>query len=373
MNKQKILNILKNTASVVVIIAMFVVIFYQNRDRDIFKFGKEESSKFISSNQNVESAFSGGDIGVAGDSAAFLTTTAYSVVDKNGNADSFPIAISNPALYTKGEWAACFENDSKEITVFKNEAHAYSVKTDNKIITAKINKNGYLFAVTEKEGYSCECVVYNRNGEAIFKWDVSKSEFLDGDINSVNNKIAISLASAGKDKLIGEVCLIDVTTAEVIKKETFDSEMYYSLTFNSNDTYTLLGDSSLAYFNSDGTVRWTYSFGKKNLVKADVSDHDKLILAFSSAGALSTGKETEIEIINKLGKVTAQKNYDGIVDAISQNEDSIALAFGKKVLITNAKLGLKKTTESDFNVKKIVLFGKDNLFALGNSGGKIVK
>ena len=45
MNKEKLFNILKNSAAVVVIAAMFIVIFYQNRDRDIFKFGKEESQR----------------------------------------------------------------------------------------------------------------------------------------------------------------------------------------------------------------------------------------------------------------------------------------------------------------------------------------
>ena len=49
MNKEKILNILKNIASVIVIIAMLVIIFYQNRDRDMFKFGQSESSQFVSS------------------------------------------------------------------------------------------------------------------------------------------------------------------------------------------------------------------------------------------------------------------------------------------------------------------------------------
>ena len=187
MNKEKILNILKNTAAIIVIIAMFIVIFYQNRDRDIFKFGKEESSKLLSSSQDESGIFSGGDIGKLDKKVAFLTTTEYSVLDKNAEGESAVIAMSEPRLHTEGEYAACYNLDSKEVTVFKNQSEAYNIKTDNKLITAKVNKNGYLFTATEKEGYNCECMVYNRKGEAIFKWDVSKSEFLDGDINCSNN------------------------------------------------------------------------------------------------------------------------------------------------------------------------------------------
>ena len=372
MNKQKILNMLKNIAAIIVVLAMFIVIFYQNRDRDVFKFGKDESSKLITNNQGGSDTFYGGDIGLLGEDVAFLTTTTFSVIDKDGESKTSPIAISAPQLHAKAEWSACYDTDSKEVTVFKASSQSYTIKTDNKIITAKINKNGYLFVATEKEVYNCECVVYNKKGEAIFKWDISKSEFLDGDINSSNNSIAISLASAGKSKLIGEVSLIDITTAEVVKKEKFDSEIFYTLNFNSNGTYTALGNSSLTYFNSDGTKRWSYEFNDRTLLKADVTNHDKMVLAFSS-DSITKGKSTDVLLINRLGNVSAEKNYSGTIDTISQNDDSVALAFGKKVYITNDKLREKKTVEADSSIKKMVLY-KDSkhIFVLGNSGGNVI-
>ncbi len=372
MNKQKILTILKNIAAIIVVIAMFIVIYYQNRDRDIFKFGKDESSKLIASSQN-SGAFYGGDIARLDDKVAFLTTTDFTIVNKKGEAESIPMAISDPNLHVKGDWSACYDADSKEIVALKKASQEYTVKTNNKIISAKINKNGYLLAVTEKEGYNCECVVYNSKGEAIFKWDVSKSEFLDGDINATNDTIALSLASAGNDKLVGEVSLIDITTAEVIRKETFDSEIFYSMNFNNDDTYVLLGNASLTYFNSDGTKRWAYKFVGDSLIKADISKKDSFILAFDSAN-IAKGKSTDVKVINSLGEVVAENNYTGTLDAISQNDDSIALAFGNKIRILNSKLKEKKQTEAEFNIKKMVLY-KDSkhIFVLGNSGGDVIE
>lgn len=372
MNKQKILTILKNTVAVIVVIAMFIVIYYQNRDRDLFKFGKEESSKQLANSQN-SGAFYGGDIARLDDKVVFLTTTNFSVVNKKGETESFPMAVPDPNLHVKGEWSACYDADSKEIIVLKKATHSYTVKTNNKIISAKMNKNGYLFAVTEKEGYNCECIVYNRKGETIFKWDVSKSEFLDGDINASNDTMVLSLASAGNDKLVGEIYLIDITTAEVIRKESFDSEIFYSLNFNNDDTYVLLGNASLTYFNSDGSRRWSYKFGDKSLVKADISKKDSYILAFDSAN-IAKGKSTDVKVINSLGEPVAEVNYTGTLDAISQNDDSIALAFGNKVYILNSKLKEKKQTEAEFNIKKMVLYkdGK-HVFVLGNSGGNVIE
>lgn len=374
MNKEKILYILKNIAAVVVIIAMFIIIFYQNRDRDIFKFGQNESNKVVSTAQNNAEGYSGGDIKRIGDKVALLTTKSYSVLDKDAKGQSTSVALSTPVLHTEGEYAACYNIDSTEITVFKGDAEVYKIKTDNKILRAKVNKNGYLFVVTEKEGYNCESMVFNRKGEAIFKWDVSKSEFLDGDINCSNNAIALSLTAAGNNKLVGEVVLIDITDAEIIKKETFDSSVFFSLNFNNNDTYVALGNSHLAYFNSDGTKKWLYNFDGKTVLKADVSNHDMMVIAFAATGGVIDGNSSDIKIINRLGKVMSEKTYDGIIDDISLSNTAIALVFDKEIFVVNSNLKEKKTLKTDYSIKKVELYDDNvHLFVLGKSSGEILK
>ncbi len=374
MSKEKLLYILKNIATLIIIIAMFVIIFYQNRDRDIFKFGKSESSKVVSTTQNNAEGYSNADIRRSGDKVALLTTKSYSVLDEDAKGQSINVALSSPRLHTEDKYAACYNLDSTEVIVFKDETETYRVKTDNKIISTKVNKNGYLFVATEKEGYNCECMVFNREGEAIFKWDVSKSEFLDGDINCSNNAIALSLAAAGNNKLVGEVVLIDITHAEVIKKETFDSSVFFSLDFNNNDTYVALGNSNLTYFNSDGTRKWSYEFGKKTLLKADISNHDMMVLAFSATGGVIDGNSSHIEVINRLGKVTSEKTYDGVIDDISLSNTAIALVFDKEILVVNSNLKEKKTVKTDYSIKKVELYDdNEHLFVLGKSGGEILK
>lgn len=374
MSKEKLLYILKNIATVIVIIAMFIIIFYQNRDRDIFKFGQNESSKIISSTQSNAEGFSDGDIKRIGDKVAVLTTKTYSILDKDAKGQSVKVALSEPRIHTEGEYAACYTLDSTEVIVFKNEIEAYRIKTDNKILTVKVNKNGYLFVVTEKEGYNCESMVFNRAGEAIFKWDVSKSEFLDGDINCSNNAIALSLAAAGNNKLVGEVVLIDITDAEIIKKETFDSSVFFSLDFNNNDTYVTLGNDMLTYFNSDGTKKWSYKFGKRTLSKADISNHDMMVLAFSATGGVINGNSTDVKVINRLGKVTSQKKYNGVIDDISLSNTSIALVFDKEIFVVNSNLKEKKMLKTDYSIKKVALYDdNEHLFVLGKSSGEILK
>jgi len=372
MKKDKLTIILKNTLSIILVIALFTIIFYQNRDRDTLKFGHSESNELLSTGDNSLSSFTSGSASSIGENIAFLTTTSYSVHNKSGDINSINLAFSEPVLHTEGEYAVCYELNSTKLYVFKESSKLYDVSTDNKVFLAKVNRNGYLFTATEKDGYNCECVVYNRNGEPIFKWDVSKSEFLDGDINYENDKIMLSLASSGENKLVGEIVLISILDAKIINRKEYNSCLFFTVDFNNNGTCVGLGNDSVKYFNSDGTEKWSYSFENKKLLKADLSNHDTLVLAFSGSGELFDGNSTEVKTISKLGKVIAEKTYNGNVEDVSVGKSNIALAIDKKIYITDSNLKEKKSIKTDYSIKKVTLFNDDeHVFALGSVGGKI--
>lgn len=375
MNKQKIFSFLKNIAAIIVILSMFVIIFYQNRDRDFFKFGRDEST-LITQNQGETSSqgYTSSDVRALGDKVCYITTSSYNLLDEKANGSTLGIALSHPILHTEDEFALCYNKNALEFTVFKRDREYYTVSTENRILCAKVNANGYAFIATEKEGYNCECVVYNRSGEAIFKWDISKSEFLDGDINYSNKAMAISVATPGEEKLMGEILLVDITDAKVIEKKSFDSQLFYTVDFNKNGTYTALGSDALAYFNADGTAKWHYDFDGDTLLKADVSNPDMMVIAFSQMGSGIKGNSTNITVLNRLGKVTGERSFDGLLDDIAISESAIALAFGRNIYVTDNALQDKKTVQSETSVKKFALYSdNEHLFVIGNSEVNIIK
>lgn len=375
MTKEKILKILKNTAAIIVIAAMFIIIFYQNRDRDIFKFGREESNRFLGVQGEITSSgHLNSSVSSLGNEVFYLTTNSFGVLDENFKGESVSVSLSDPMLHSEGEYALCYNKNSLDITVFKREREYCRISTENRILRAKVNANGYTFVATEKEGYNCECIVYNRSGEAIFKWDISKSEFLDGDISFDNKSIALSVATAGEESLLGEIILIDATEAEIIGRKSFESQLFYSVDFNKNGTYTALGSECLAYFNPDSTCKWSYSYDKKALLKADITNPDMMVLAFSEAGSGIKGNSTDVKVLNRLGKITAERSFDGLVDDIAVSKDALAAVFGRTVYITDSALSDKKTVKSETSIKKIALFDDNkHLFVIGNSETSIIK
>ena len=374
MNKQKILSVLKNIVSIIIVISLFVIIYYQNRDRGFSKLISDKTADVSQENEASMEGYLSGDVCRVNGKVAFLTTNSYSVVDKDGKSADTEIAISQPVINSEGDFVIYYSKDSKEATVCKKESEYYSIKTGNRIIKCKVNRNGYSVVVTEKEGYSSEILVYNRVGEAVFKWDLSKSELIDVDINSDNNKLAISVVEATENKMNGKIMLIDTTDASVLEGQYFESEAFYNLEFNRNGTIIAIGNSKLAYLNADGTLKWEHSYDGKTLLKADISNPDMMALAFVNAGSGVKGNSTNVEIVNRLGKAVSQKTFDGHAEDISVSNKRIAIAFGRTVKVYDEKLSEKDSAEAETGIKRLVFYDDDNhLFVLGNTGANIIK
>ena len=143
--------------------------------------------------------------------------------------------------------------------------------------------------------------------------------------------------------------------------------------FNRNGTSVAVGSDALVYFNADGGAKWRYKYGGRTLIKADVSQPNSMVLAFSAKGSGIKGNSTEIEVINRLGKRAAEITASGISDDISTSTEGIAVAFGKTAHIYDFNLSEEQQLQSETGIKKLVFFrdGK-HLLVIGNSGGKIL-
>ena len=98
-----------------------------------------------------------------------------------------------------------------------------------------------------------------------------------------------------------------------------------------------------------------------------------MVIAFSAVGSGIKGNSTEVEVVNRLGALIKTRTIPSILDDIAVSKNKIALAFGKKLYITNENLKDKDTLEADSSIKKVEFFTDDNhLFVLGNSSVQIL-
>ena len=143
---EKIKKLIKNILAILVLISLCAIIFYQNRDRDFLEFGKSESKKAeeqFGAVEHITDGVSGRVIAKVEDGIVSITSNTLEITEKNGKRETESIAVSNPVIHSEGDYFLYYGIDGKEITVKKAQKEYYKITTDNRIIRAKVNRNGY--------------------------------------------------------------------------------------------------------------------------------------------------------------------------------------------------------------------------------------
>ena len=86
------------------------------------------------------------------------------------------------------------------------------------------------------------------------------------------------------------------------------------------------------------------------------------------------GNATDVKVFNRLGKAVSEKTFDGKIDVLSITDNAIAMAYGKRIIITDSGLNEKKLVNTESNIEKMALFDNNNhLFVIGSSESKILE
>lgn len=375
MKKETKRSVLRIVLAAAVLAALIFVIAYQNRDRSL----GGEIVDILGSGKNAEDSrgvegYAGGTALPVGDKALLLTTNTFLLMDENGRGSAKDISIASPAACACGDYIVVCDREGRDFALYKGDKQVYSLRTEYPIISAKVNKNGYAFVAGEPSGGGAEIRVYNDKGEAIYAWSMGGGEFVDMDLSADNSRLVISSVGDAEDELRGELTVVRLDKTERQAAGVREGEIYFNVKINRDYTITALGSEQLALYNSDGALRWSLGYDGRTLLGADTSNPDAMVICCESASSGLVGKSTQIELVNRLGEVTASTEMNGLCETLSVSGGHIAASAGNRVFIYDEKCRLKKELLSDFTVKHMALFDSGKAaFVMSGSAGNIIK
>ena len=370
MKKETIASILKVVIALILIAALVFVVIYQNRNYTIG--GEISIFKGDGSARGIE-GYSVARTTPFGDNVLLLTTNTLLLLDHRGRGEPVGVSFSDPDFSVSGRYILAYNDGGKLLSLYKDDKLIYDKRTDANIISAVVNENGYCAVAYQEEIGETHIMVYNSEGTAFYSWNLGSGQFIGMSLSGDNTNLVISSLSDAADGVRGELSFIRLDSEEKQAVGAVDDEIYFDVHMNRDHTVLALGSQQLDYYNGDGTLRWSLPYNGKTLRNADISNPDMIVLCYTAADSGLVGNSTEVEVISRLGEVTASTSFDGLCENLSVNGDRFAVSAGKKILIYNRKCELKKEFSSNSAVKRMSLFGDGKtVFALSGSNGSLI-
>lgn len=291
-----------------------LVEFFQKSKESIISDGKLEQGKGypISLSQSGENYIS-----KVGDELVVISDTHISYYDNKGKrTKNLQHFFANSMSKQMNEKLLVYDLNGYNFTVYDKKGELYSEKSEDAILLAE-GGNDYVAIVTQTDKYNSYLTIYNKLGEAVFKWS-SGQRIVNITFNDNDSGCIVSTMSTSGGTIVSKLYGLEFNTTE----EIFETEslgcLIYEVKYCENGDLWVLGDSILYRIKSDGTVIYSYAYPKElsnyaldkksaSLVFNNLADEGATIEIF---GESDTPKEFKIDSrVNEIKVSSGETSY----------------------------------------------------------------
>lgn len=206
---------------------------------------KTQGFPFTLEDADIESAAC-----ASGNLFALTRQAVYCVSPKGDVVFSHPLALSEPALKTGGDYCLVYDAGGSEYLLFGEKGLVLKGESEEKgkILTAAVSGSGRFLIASRKNGATSSLTCYGKSGEMVFGWNCAKEHIVSLAVSDNGGTAACAALGSASGKLYSVVTVFDAFAGEVLRKEKFKSKTAAAVQLSGSNAVAVFTDS-LASFN----------------------------------------------------------------------------------------------------------------------------
>lgn len=297
--------------------------------------------------------------------------------NQDGNKENeLEINIATPIYNDNNKYLVVAEKNGNKVYLINEKNITWQKDLDGTISQVYVNKNGYVGVVMSTTGYKTVIVLYNPNGEELFRTNLPTTYCIDLEISNDNKYMAIAELNSSGTMIETSIKIVSIESAKTNPQEAF------SATYNANSNnmilnlkYTDNGKLIAMYDNvislpSENTENFLEISSDVTFV--DIESANKVVsIERQSGGFLNTNYILKIYDIEQ--NKTLEYKLEDMPKDLYVKDNTIAVNYGTDVEIISASSGwLIKKYVSRQDIKNVLI--ADGLVAIEYSDEiKIIK
>ena len=238
-------------------------------------------------------------------SLAAAGTLGIQILDTGGSEtlrDSF--RMSNPAINAQNGHAVAFDISGTAVRVLGGSEMTASIETGGPIISASINRNGWVSVCTQESGiYRGIVTIYNNTGRVAYRVKLVTGYVLSAALSPDNKSLAVLNLTDGGSR----ITFYDLSSEEVSRAIDLKGMLVLDMRYLASGDVLIISTEELLIAGKNNETRELYRFADKHLGGYTFDDGiTTLYLLDYSVGNIGR-LVTLDEAGNKLGEITTDK------------------------------------------------------------------
>lgn len=352
----------KRVVYILIFLAVFCAAFFSNPS--VYRyFTDSHVSKLRFGTGNARSAVT------YGRDVLLVNNEGISAVDRSGREVwSVSCAATTPVVEVKNKYIMHADLNGKNINLYKKDKLETQIKTEREILSARLNKNGYIAVVTEESGYKGMVTVYSGSGREIFRWH-SGSGYI-GDVAMLSdNTIAVSQILTDSSSVRSKLLLPDMKGGGEAKCVAELDGLAVRLSADSKGRMCVICDDAAYAFKDNGNELFKIDFQGRELCGYDIKNKGNMVFEFEDGLG-----NTVLESYSAKGALRGSFGAGEKLSAFAVSGECILAAGQQNVFRLNPDGKVKGICEISHNIDEMAIFsGRRKFIAIGGSGAELLK
>lgn len=258
------------------------------------------------------------------DGVAVVTSDKLRVFDSSGlEFFSSKTVMANPCVDATDSRILVFDRDANSMGVYTSFVNLAQIKTEQPIINASMNDQGYIAAATQADGYKSMVTLYNANFDKTYEYYSADGYILNTDVYGNGKQFACSaLVVSGGDSF----CRVSVfdTSLETPKAVTqINAGFIFDIEYINKSKLLAIADTGWYLIDTEsGSIVNSREYSSASLLGYSLDGADGAFI-FSSSSNVS-----QLKIYDFLADTEVSVDIQGKAHSIAANENKIAVISG---------------------------------------------
>ena len=262
------------------------------------------------------------------DGVAVVTSDKLRVFDSSGiEFFSSKTVMANPCVDVTDSRILVFDRDATALGVYTSFVNLAQLKTEQPIINASMNDQGYIAVATQADGYKSMVTLYNANFDKTYEYYCADGYILNTDVYGSGKQFACSALVVNEGSSFCRVSVFDTSLEEPKAVTQIKAGFIFDIEYINKTKLLAIADTGWYLIDTQsGSIVTSREYSSASLLGYSLDGADGAFI-FSSSSNVS-----QLKIYDFLADTEVSVDIEGKAKSIAANENKIAVLSGNSLL-----------------------------------------
>lgn len=358
-NKKKMIIVI-SVVVIILIVAITMLIYFSSRDArkflDKYLFRKNiTQEKLVSIDLDFDSNT---NVFAYNKNICILAENKLMVYNSSGKQEkAIDLEINTPEYSVNDKYIAISEKNGSKIYLLNGSEVLWTASVDGQISKINVNKNGYVSIILSGTAYKSVIVIYDKNGNELFKRYQASTKVVDTTISDDNKYLAFAEVNTSGTTIGSSIKIVSIENPEepIIYTYNADSnKLIINIEYHNNKIICMFDDEISAIENNNCISIINLNEKDKNINFANINLNGFVYRATEQSDGLFN-TNTLLELVNTSNNKINVYTVEGVAKAIYSFNNLIAVNLGQEIEFINTSGWLIKRYNSEQEVQSVVI------------------